>query len=84
MTARFVNFAVLPALEAINSWPPPRPPKQKAPTEVRAKIKTGLVAARRHPGAFAFVRVNRNQECIPIGIGEIVSLHVGAVVEGAI
>src|SRR6266853_3300173 len=43
-----------------------------------------LSAAPRHATTRAFLCVNRNQEGIPIGVGELVSLHIGAVLERAV
>src|ERR1700674_27075 len=35
----------------------------------------------RHAAALAFMRIDRNQKSIPVGVGEFVSLHIGAVIE---
>ena len=40
--------------------------------------------AARHAAGFAFVRVDRNQKSVPVGVGELMSLHIGAVIDRAI
>ena len=56
--------------------------QKKAPTEAGAQIAEKLsMAASRHSGSFTFVCIDRDQKRVPIGIGELVSLHVGTVVE---
>src|SRR5215831_15799078 len=43
-----------------------------------------LLLGSSHAGRFAFMRVDRNQESVPVGIREFVPLHIGAVLQGAI
>src|SRR5258708_14021680 len=48
------------------------------------RIVASLIAARSHAAALAGVRVDRNQESIAIGVGELVALRVGAVLNGLV
>src|SRR6266446_10212976 len=57
---------------------------KKPPPMRGAKPNEVLSLAARHANALAFVRIYRNQKSIPVGVGEIVSLYIGAVIEGTV
>src|SRR5882762_9199307 len=52
----------------------------KKPPPIRGRLNEILSLAR-HAAALAFMRIDRNQKSIPVGVGEFVSLHIGAVIE---
>src|SRR6266849_4824227 len=57
----------------------------KKPPSMRGQNRTksfSLVAG--HATGLAFVRIDRNQKSVPVGVGEFVSLHIGAVIERAV
>src|SRR5256712_5170742 len=66
---------------------PASPPKETAPAEAGARRLRKLAllsAAPRHATGLAFLCLDRNQESIPVGVGELVPLHIGAVLERTI
>src|SRR5260370_34893013 len=57
----------------------------KKPPSMRGQNRTkSCSVADRHAAGLAFVRVDRNQKRVPVGVGEFMSLHIGAVIERAI
>src|SRR6267143_4451083 len=57
---------------------------KKPPPMRGAKPNEVLSLAARHATALALMRIYRNQKSIPVGVGEIVSLYIGAVIEGTV
>jgi len=65
---------------------------KKAPATAGAKsneaftysVLTRSLAVGHAAAGLAFVSINRNQESVAVGVGEFVSLHIGAVLERAI
>src|SRR5207253_9035978 len=58
------------------------PTNKKAPVNAGAKSNEVLSLAARHATTLAFVCIDRNQKSVAVGVGEFVSLQVGAVIEG--
>src|ERR1700694_3519604 len=57
----------------------------KKPPSMRGQNRTkSFSLTARHAAGLAFVRVDRNQKSVPVGVGEFMSLHIGAVIERAI
>ena len=54
------------------------------PANAGAKSKEVLSLGARHATTLALVGIDRNQKGIPVGVGEFVSLQIGAVVERAV
>src|SRR5260370_40652651 len=57
---------------------------KKAPSRRGQNRTKSFSLADRHAAGLAFVRVDRNQKSVPVGVGEFMSLHIGAVIERAI
>ena len=60
--------------------------KKKPPLAARGHDKCCglLAAASRHAATRALLGIDRNQESVPIRVGELVSLSIGTVLEGAV
>src|SRR5713101_8499632 len=58
--------------------------KKPPPMRGAKKPNEVLSLAARHATALALMRIYRNQKSIPVGVGEIVSLYIGAVIEGTV
>lgn len=50
----------------------------------RKTDRSPFAVAARHAAGFALVRVDRNQKSVPVGLGEFMSSHIGAVIDRAI
>src|SRR6516165_11473763 len=61
-------------------------PKRNAPVKAGAKSpkENLLMVAPRHSRSLAFLCLDRDQESVPVGVRELVPLHIGAVFERAI
>jgi hypothetical protein len=54
------------------------------PPSAGAKRNKVLSLAARHAASPTPVRIDRNQKSVPVGVGEFVSLYIGAVIERAV
>src|SRR5229473_2010957 len=59
-----------------------KPPPMQGQTEPNQPNE--VLSLARHATGLALVRIDRNQEGVAVGVGEFVSLYIGAVIEGTI
>src|SRR5258708_32065450 len=57
---------------------------KKPPPSAGAKGTRSLSVAARHAAGRTLVCIDRNQKSVPVGVGEFVSLYVGAVIDRAV
>jgi hypothetical protein len=57
---------------------------EKAPSQMPGGRANEVASLARHAATLAFVRIDRNQKSISVGVGEFVSLYIGAVIEGTV
>src|SRR5215467_10483688 len=82
-------------MPALNSYMMPAPTRsarvelrdrlmKKPPPSAGAKQNAFFSLAARHASSRTLVRIDRNQKSVPVGVGELVPLDIGAVIERAV